>query len=246
MPPNCNRRELRQQYYSTDRTCVWSVQCYARHAAFYPWCQGQHCSFELRAVHCTWYYWHLERFLLSLYPEQCVTYQKLSVYLMMCWLCVTAYQCHETNVMHVLFSLLRIKGLYMFQALLAHPKEVLHKQHLVYCVRVMSVGCGAFAVTLQHRTPYSFYRMLGGPWSRLDHQRAILKGLVLTAVTARKQLTMYQYNDRLIQLFTLSGSVSFSHAPYPSKLLCKSVTTVCPPTPNPQHQTNVPSIQCVA
>jgi hypothetical protein len=31
----------------------------------------------------------------------------------------------ETNVMHFLFSLLRIKGLYMFRALLAHPQEVL-------------------------------------------------------------------------------------------------------------------------
>jgi hypothetical protein len=29
----------------------------------------------------------------------------------------------------------------MFQALLAHPQEALHNQHLVYCVRVMSVGC---------------------------------------------------------------------------------------------------------
>jgi hypothetical protein len=29
----------------------------------------------------------------------------------------------------------------MFRALLAHPQEELHKQHLVYCVRVMSVGC---------------------------------------------------------------------------------------------------------
>jgi hypothetical protein len=47
----------------------------------------------------------------------------------------------ETNMMHFLFNLLRIKGLYMFRALLAHPQESLHKQHLVYCVRVMSVGC---------------------------------------------------------------------------------------------------------
>jgi hypothetical protein len=43
--------------------------------------------------------------------------------------------------MHFLFSLLRIKGLYMFRALLAHPQEGLHKPHLVYYVRVMSVGC---------------------------------------------------------------------------------------------------------
>jgi hypothetical protein len=51
------------------------------------------------------------------------------------------YQDSETNVMHFLFNLLRIKGLYMFRALLVHPQEALHKLHLVYCVRVMSVGC---------------------------------------------------------------------------------------------------------
>jgi hypothetical protein len=37
--------------------------------------------------------------------------------------------------------LLRIKGLCMFRALLAHPQEALHKRNLVYCVRVLSVGC---------------------------------------------------------------------------------------------------------
>jgi hypothetical protein len=35
---------------------------------------------------------------------------------------------------------LRMYGLYMFRALLAHPQEVLLKRHLVYCVRVVSVG----------------------------------------------------------------------------------------------------------
>jgi actin-related protein len=43
----------------------------------------------------------------------------------------------ETNIMQILFNLLRIKGLYMFQTLLAHPQEALHKRHLVYCMRVM-------------------------------------------------------------------------------------------------------------
>jgi hypothetical protein len=37
-------------------------------------------------------------------------------------------------------SRLRVKGLYMFQALLAYLQEVLHKQRLVYCVHVMSAG----------------------------------------------------------------------------------------------------------
>jgi hypothetical protein len=58
-----------------------------------------------------------------------------------CWPCITIYQCSETNMMHFLFNLLRLKGFYMFQALLAHLQEMLHKQHLVYCMCVMSIGC---------------------------------------------------------------------------------------------------------
>jgi hypothetical protein len=50
------------------------------------------------------------------------------------------HQYSETNVMHILFNLLRIKGFYMFRTLLAHPQEALNKRRLVYCVRVMSVG----------------------------------------------------------------------------------------------------------
>jgi hypothetical protein len=50
--------------------------------------------------------------------------------------------------MHILFNLLRIKGLYMFRKLLAHPQEALHKRHLVYCVLVMSVGCTRIGVEL--------------------------------------------------------------------------------------------------
>jgi hypothetical protein len=37
------------------------------------------------------------------------------------------YQCSETNLMHILFSLLGIKGLYMFRALLVRPQEALQK-----------------------------------------------------------------------------------------------------------------------
>jgi hypothetical protein len=35
----------------------------------------------------------------------------------------------------------------MFRALLAHPQEALHKRHVVYCVRVMSVGCTRIGVS---------------------------------------------------------------------------------------------------
>jgi hypothetical protein len=65
-----------------------------------------------------------------------------------CVNCVVA-QYNEINVMHFSFSSLKIKGLYMFRALLAHPQEALHKRHLEYCVRIMSAGCGTIAVSLQ-------------------------------------------------------------------------------------------------
>jgi hypothetical protein len=58
-----------------------------------------------------------------------------------CWPCIIVYHHSKTNVMHFLFNLLKIKSLYMFRALFAQPQEAIHKRHLLYCVRVMSVGC---------------------------------------------------------------------------------------------------------
>jgi hypothetical protein len=46
--------------------------------------------------------------------------------------------------------LLRIKGLYMFQTLLAHLQKALQKRHLVYCVRVMSVDCARMGMDLDY------------------------------------------------------------------------------------------------
>jgi hypothetical protein len=68
-------------------------------------------------------------------------------------LTVSVSQYNETNVMHFSFILFRIKGLYMFRALLAHPHEALHIRHLVYCVRIMSVGCGKVAQYVSYATP---------------------------------------------------------------------------------------------
>jgi hypothetical protein len=62
-------------------------------------------------------------------------------FLMFCWPCIIVRQDRETNMMHFMFSLLRINGRYMFRALFAHPQEALHKRHLIYCVCVLSVGC---------------------------------------------------------------------------------------------------------
>jgi hypothetical protein len=58
------------------------------------------------------------------------------------------HQYSKTSVMHFLFSSLRIRGLCMFRALLAHLQEAIHKRHLVYCWRVMLVGCTRTEVEL--------------------------------------------------------------------------------------------------
>jgi hypothetical protein len=44
-------------------------------------------------------------------------------------ICIIVYQYSETNEMHCLINLLRIKSLYTFGTLLAHLQEVLHKRH---------------------------------------------------------------------------------------------------------------------
>jgi hypothetical protein len=44
--------------------------------------------------------------------------------------------------MHYLLNLLRIKGLYMFRALLAYPQEALHKRQFVYS-NIPSAVCSA-------------------------------------------------------------------------------------------------------
>jgi hypothetical protein len=46
--------------------------------------------------------------------------------------CFHLYQHSETNGIHFLFNLLRIKDLYMFRALLTHPQEVLQRRDFVY------------------------------------------------------------------------------------------------------------------
>jgi hypothetical protein len=79
------------------------------------------------------------------------------MYVMFYWPCILVYQYSETNVTHFLFSLLRIKGFYMFRALLALPQEALHKRHLVYCVRVTLVGCTI-------RTQYTKCRLCITSW----------------------------------------------------------------------------------
>jgi hypothetical protein len=56
--------------------------------------------------------------------------------------------------MNFLFSLLRIKSLYMLRALPAHPQEALHKRRFGI-LRVMSVGCTKIGAANGDTTQYT-------------------------------------------------------------------------------------------
>jgi hypothetical protein len=86
---------------------------------------------------------------------------------MFCWPYITVYQYNETNMMHFLFSLLRIKGLYIFRALLAHLQEALHKRHLIYSTPVL--------VKLNDitRTQYTNFRFCSASWGWVSNARNV-------------------------------------------------------------------------
>jgi hypothetical protein len=104
---------------------------------------------SIPSVHCKWIRISWEEF------RSCLIWDSfyLTFIIQYSWFYIlltvhhSVYQYNETNVMNFSFNLLRIKSLYMFRALLAHPQETLHKRHLVYCVHVISVGCGTIAVS---------------------------------------------------------------------------------------------------
>jgi hypothetical protein len=90
-------------------------------------------------------------------------------------------QYSKTNVMRFLFSLLRIKGLYMFQTLLAHLHEALHKWHLVYCVHVMSFGCNNPSAANWHNTHAIIYkcRSCSASWRWASNAQNMYRPLIL-------------------------------------------------------------------
>jgi hypothetical protein len=109
---------------------------------------------------------------------------------MFCWPCIVGYQYNETKVMHYSFNLLRIKGLYMFRALLAHPQQALNKWHLVYCVCIVSVYCVCIV---------SVY------WSVISYTSRINKCRFLIIICTRRVIN-YEYKQSVELNATRWGS----------------------------------------
>jgi hypothetical protein len=100
----------------------------------------------------------------------------------------------------------------MFRALLAHRQEALHKRHLVYCVRAMSVSCTSVKVE-RSCFHYNDYDKISG-FINAQHFFFILdivsfsRGAVLNEISpngASHRLCIAGYNTSLIlQLCTSS------------------------------------------
>jgi hypothetical protein len=92
--------------------------------------------------------------------------------------CIIVYQYTETNVVYFLLDVLRIKGLCMFRALLAHPQKMLHKRHLVHCV--CFVMC--YDVT---RTQYTKCGLCSDSCGRASNDRNIQSPLILNKLNKK-------------------------------------------------------------
>jgi hypothetical protein len=113
------------------------------------------------------------------------------------------YQYNGTNVVHFSSSLFRIKGLYMFRALLAHPQEALHKRHLV-CILFAYVswlwhGC-CFTATVPQptdiiRTQYTKCLLCSTSWWWASNGRNIQRPLILNKLNEKciTLISLYWY-----------------------------------------------------
>jgi hypothetical protein len=96
----------------------------------------------------------------------------------------------------------------MFRALLALPQEALHKRHLVYCVRVMSVGCTRIEVTST------------GTWRRRLYVSYLKYDVITRLITIFFKKKIYStkfynfYILRLYQNFIRKGQAIPIHAYY--------------------------------
>jgi hypothetical protein len=96
----------------------------------------------------------------------------------------TFYRYNKTNVMHFSFNLWRIRGLYMFRALLAHPQETLHIRHLVYCVHFMSVGLVPQPTDIK-RTQCTKCRLRSVTWGCASNARNMYRPLILNKLNEK-------------------------------------------------------------
>jgi hypothetical protein len=99
----------------------------------------------------------------------------------------------------------------MFRALLAHPQEALHKWHLVYCVRVMSVGFPMIGAADWHNT-HAIYQV---PIHTKCPTRCNTNILILlqdhyTCFETRQTKEIYQYKNIKRKLHKTNATIWYN------------------------------------
>jgi hypothetical protein len=115
--------------------------------------------------------------------------------------------------MHFSFSLLRIKGLYMFGALRAYPQEVLHKRHVVYCVRIISVDCGTVPQPTDIRTQFTKCRLYSASWGWASNPRNMQRHLILNQLNEMciTLVSLYRYTDLCLSVPSVAQLSNYTY-----------------------------------
>jgi hypothetical protein len=110
----------------------------------------------------------------------------------------------------------------MFRALLAHPQEAQCKQHLVYCVCVMSVGCTRIEVELVQPTDitckqYTKCYLCSSSWGWASNAQNMYRPLIINKLNKKCIILvlLYWYAVTIFILWSIYFSQRF---PFPISL----------------------------
>jgi hypothetical protein len=113
------------------------------------------------------------------------------------------FQYSETNVMHFLFNLLRIKDLCMFQALLAHPQEALNNGiWYTACVLCQLAAPGSWCSQLTICMQYTKCHLFSVFWGWASNARNMQNPLILNTFTAK--IDHSRFNNSCLRLPALT------------------------------------------
>jgi hypothetical protein len=114
-------------------------------------------------------------------------------------------QCNGSNVMHFSFTLLRIKDLYMFRTLVAHPQEVMYVAFGILRVYNARWHGSSFTATVPHpsdiiRTQYAKCRLYSASWGWESNVRNMQRPLILNKIEWKVRhigfMTLIYYDAR--------------------------------------------------
>jgi hypothetical protein len=144
---------------------------------------------------------------------------------MFCWPCILVSQYNEINAMHFSLNLLRITSIYVFRALLTHPQEALNKLHLVYCVRIISVGCATIALQTWHNqlTLYTHSMSSSVCEAPAEDEQVMLETCIGSWFSINGKKSWCNYTEIIFTCHVSDNTLSFSKETSYSQIMCGKI-----------------------